>query len=99
MKTYRWKIKQRPFIDFCFYTNSTTERDGLIDKLLAISGQGPIDVSNLEANFSYIFKAPSKLVKIDVNGLASPDEFWSEERREAWKKAYIAKHYKEETQE
>jgi len=31
--------------------------------------------------------------------MPSLDEFWSEERREAWKKAYIAKYYKEEVQE
>ena len=83
--TNGWKIKQIPFVEFCFYTNSTSERDGLIDKLLAVSGQGPIDVSNLEPNFSYIFKESSKLFKIDVDGLASPDEFWSEEELNAWK--------------
>ena len=97
--TNGWKITQRPFVEFCFYTNSTYERDDLIYKLLALSVQGPIDISNLKPNFNYSFRGHNKLVKIDVDGLASPDEFWSEERREAWKKAYIAKHYKEETQE
>ena len=97
--TNGWKITQRPFVEFCFYTNSTYERDDLIDKLLALSVQGPIDISNLKPNFNYFFRGHNKLVKIDVDGLASPDEFWSEERREAWKKAYIVKHYKEETQE
>ena len=97
--TNGWKIKQRPYVEFCFYINSTSERNDLIDKLLFISGQGPIHVSNLEPNFSYSFRGHNKLVKIDVDGLASPDEFWSEERREAWKKAYIVKHYKEETLE
>ena len=96
--TNGWKIKQRPFIQLCFYTNSTSERDDLIHKLLTAAGQGPIDVSNLEPNFSYSFIGHSELVKIDVDWLASPDEFWSEERREAWKKAYITKHYKQETQ-
>jgi len=85
--TNGWKIKQRPFIEFCFYTNSTSERDELIDKLLAISGQGPIDVSNLEPNFSYSFIGPSKLVKIDTDGLPLPDEFWSEEELDAWRDA------------
>ena len=97
--TNGWKIKQKPFIQFSFYTNSTYERDDLIDKLLFISSQGPIDVSKLEPNFSYSFRGHSKLVKIDLDGLPSPDEFWPEERKETWKKAYIAKHYKEETQE
>ena len=90
--TNGWKIKQKPFILFSFYTNSTSERDDLIHKLLTAAGQGPINVSNLEQNFSYSFIGHSELVKIDVDGLASPDEFWSEERREAWKKAYIVKH-------
>jgi len=97
--TNGWKIKQIPFIEFRFYTNSTCERDDLIHKLLTAAGQGPIHVSNLEPNFSHSFTGNSKLVKIDIDGLPSPDEFWPEERRETWKKAYIAKHYKEETQE
>ena len=97
--TNGWKIKQKPFIQFSFYTNSTSERDDLIDKLLFISSQGPIDVSKLEPNFSYSFRGHSKLAKIDLDGLPSPEEFWPEERKGTWKKAYMAKHYKEETQE
>ena len=46
--TNGWRIKQRPFIEFCFYTNSTSERDDLIHKLLTAAGQGPINVSKLE---------------------------------------------------
>ena len=83
--TNGWKIKQRPSIQLCFYTNSTSERDGLIDKLLAISGQGPIDVLSLEPNFSYSFRGHSELVKIDIDGLPSPDEFWPEEELKAWR--------------
>ena len=90
-----WKIKQRPYVEFCFYTNSTSERDDLIDKLLAISGQGPIDVSNLEPNFSYSFIGHSKLVKIELDGLPSPDEFWPEEEVNAWRWA-VRKAEKEE---
>ena len=85
--TNGWKIKQRPFIQLCFYLNSTSERDDLIDKLLAISGQGPIDVSNLEPNFSYSFRGHTKLVKIDIDGLPSPDEFWPEEEVNAWRES------------
>ena len=83
--TNGWIIKQRPSIQFCFYTNSTSERDGLIDKLIAISGQGPIDVLSLEPNFSYSFRGHSDLVKIDIDGLPSPDEFWPEEEVKAWR--------------
>ena len=83
-----WKIKQRPCIELGFYTNSTQERDDLINKLLNIAGQGPIDVSQLEFNFSYYFKSETELKKIDSDGLPSPDEFWSEEQLAKWKKDY-----------
>ena len=48
----------------------------------------------LEPNVTYYFKASGSLedYKLDV----SPDEFWSEERLEKWKEAYIKKHYTEE---
>ena len=85
--TNGWKIKQRPFIEFFFYTNSTYERDNLINKLLSISGQGPIDISNLEPNFGYSFRNFNKTFKIDPDGLPSPDEFWPEEKMNAWRKA------------
>ena len=93
--TNGWKIKQRPSIQFCFYTNSTSERDGLIDKLLSISGQGPIDALSLEPNFSYFFRGHNELVKIDIDGLPSPDEFWPVEEVSAWREA-IRKAEKEE---
>lgn len=88
--TNGWKIKQRPCIELGFYTNSTQERDDLINKLLNIAGQGPIDVSQLEFNFSYYFKSETELKKIDSDGLPSPDEFWSEEQLAKWKKDYEA---------
>ena len=84
--TNGWKIKQKSFIQFSFYTNSTYERDDLIDKLLFISSQGPIEISKLEPNFSYSFRGHNKLVKIDLDGLPSPDEFSPEERKKTWKK-------------
>lgn len=88
--TNGWKIKQRPCIELGFYTNSTKERDNLINKLLNIAGQGPIDVSELDFNYSYYFKSETELKKIDCDGLPSPDEFWSEEQVEKWKKDYEA---------
>ena len=86
--TNGWKIKQRPFIEFRFYTNSTEERDELIDILLNIAGQGPIDVSKLEINFLYYFHSESELKKIDSDGLPHRDEFWSEEKVAQWRKDY-----------
>jgi len=86
--TNGWKIKQRPFIELRFYTNSTKERDSLIASLLNIAGQGPIDVSRLDKNYSYYFKSHIELVKVDPEGLPLPDEFWSEEKVSKWKKDY-----------
>jgi hypothetical protein len=83
-----WKIKQRPCVELEFHTNSTTERDDLINKLLNIAGQGPIDVSQLDFNYLYYFKSETELKKIDLDGLPSPDEFWSEEQLAQWKKDY-----------
>ena len=86
--TNGWKIKQRPFIELRFYANSTKERDSLIAGLLNIAGQGPIDVSRLDSNYSYYFKSHNELVKVDPEGLPLPDEFWSEERVTKWKEDY-----------
>ena len=86
--TNGWKIKQRPCIELGFCTNSTQERDDLINKLLNIAGQGPIDVSQLDFNYSYYFKSETELKKIDSDGLPSPDEFWSQEQLDQWKKDY-----------
>ncbi len=97
--TNGWKIKQRPFIELRFYTNSTKERDNLIYKLLKIAGQGPIDVSKLDINFSYYFNSESKLVKVDPDGLSMPDEFWTEEQRNAWRSQYEKRHCLEDKNE
>jgi len=86
--TNGWKIKQRPYIELLFYTNSTQERNQLIDKLLRIAGQGPIDISKLKVNYFYYFKSALKLIKINVDNLPLPDEFWSEKQLNNWKKDY-----------
>ena len=86
--TNGWAIKQFPYVELRIYTNSTKERDGLINKLLNIAGQGPIDVSKLEINFPYYFKSDSELKKVGFDDLPSPDEFWSEEQIAQWKKDY-----------
>ena len=86
--TNGWEIKQFPYVELRIYTNSTKERDGLINKLLNIAGQGPIDVSKLEINFPYYFKSDSELKKVGFDNLPSPDEFWSEEQVAQWKRDY-----------
>jgi hypothetical protein len=60
----------------------------LITRLLSISGRGPIDISKLEENYTYSFISHDTLVKVDPEGLPLPDEFWSEERVNNWKKEY-----------
>ena len=86
--TNGWTIKQFPYVELRVYTNSTKERDRLINKLLNIAGQGPIDVSKLEINFPYYFESEAELKKISFDDLPSPDEFWSEEQVAEWKKDY-----------
>ena len=69
-------------------------RNTLINQLINSVGHDPIAIDLLEPNITYYFKASGSLedYKFDV----SPDEFWSEERLEKWKEAYIKKHYTEE---
>ena len=86
--TNGWTIKQFPYVELRIYTNSTKERDRLINKLLNIAGQGPIDVSKLEINFPYYFKSDLELKKVGFDDLPSPDEFWSEKQVAQWKKDY-----------
>ena len=86
--TNGWKIKQMPYIALWFYTNSTEERDELINRLLSISGQGPIDIPKLDENYTYSFISHNTLVKVDPEGLPLPDKFWSEERVSNWKIEY-----------
>tara|TARA_B110000003_G_scaffold177181_1_gene176620 strand:+ start:1297 stop:1953 length:657 start_codon:yes stop_codon:yes gene_type:complete len=80
-----WKIKQLAYVELKFYTNSSLERDQLINKLLKVAGQGPINASKLEINYSYYFKSESKLIKINFDDLPDPDEFWSKEKVAQWK--------------
>ena len=84
--TNGWKIKQIPYIALWFYTNSSEERDELINRLLSISGQGPISISKLEENYTYSFISHDHLVKVDPDGLPLPDEFWPKERVAEWRK-------------
>lgn len=80
-----WRIKQVPYHEFIFYTNSISERNILINKLFKIGSQGPIDISTLEINFTYYFESSTNLKKLDFSDLPNPDEFWSEEKLDNWK--------------
>lgn len=92
--TNGWKIKEQPQIKFYFYTNSTKERDELIHKFFLISGQEPIQIENLIENVSYYYNADGTTYILE--DMPGPDEFWSEERKDKWKKEYAAKYYNEQ---
>ena len=88
--TNGWEIKQKAYSELMFYTNSTNERNQLILKLLSAAGQGPIDVSKLDINYTYSFESAVKLTKINFYDIPSPDEFWSEEQVAEWRKDVAA---------
>jgi hypothetical protein len=92
--TNGWKIKEHCYTHFTIYTNSLEERNTLINYLINSVGYDPITIDLMEPNITYYFKASGSLedYKFDV----TPDEFWSEERLQQWKEAYIKKNYKEE---
>ena len=48
-----WAIKNAMLNDLEFITNNTQERNLLFEKLISISGQGPIDINSLEINETY----------------------------------------------
>ena len=85
-----WEIKQKAYTELMFYTNSTDERNQLILRLLNVAGQGPINVSKLDINYTYYFKSAVKLTKINFYDIPSPDEFWSEEEVTQWRKDVTA---------
>lgn len=85
-----WEIKQKAFSELIFYTNSTDERNQLILRLLNVAGQGPINVSKLEVNYTYYFKSAVTLVKVNFYDIPNPDEFWSEEEVNEWRKDVTA---------
>lgn len=88
--TNGWEIRQKAYTELIFYTNTTDERNQLILRLLNVAGQGPIDVSKLEVNYTYYFKSAVKLTKINFYDIPNPDEFWSEEEVTQWRKDVTA---------
>lgn len=83
-----WKIKEQRYTHFTLYTNSTEERNSLINQLIKSVGYDPIVVDSLEPNFIYYFKASGSLLDY-ILGI-SPDEFWSEDSVREWKENYNA---------
>lgn len=95
--TNGWKIKEQPQIEFYFYTNSMEERNELIDKLLGIAGLEIKDKSVLIPNITYMLKVTGEVYPLDDELL--PDEFWTEEQRNAWRLQYQKKHNPEDENE
>ena len=50
-----WAIKAM-FLNVQFITNTVKERNQLFEKIITISGQGPIDINTLEINKTYILR-------------------------------------------
>tara|TARA_B100001093_G_scaffold469438_1_gene490168 strand:+ start:2618 stop:3160 length:543 start_codon:yes stop_codon:yes gene_type:complete len=48
-----WAIKNAFLNELEFITNNTQDRNLLFDKLISLSGQGPIDINSLEINETY----------------------------------------------
>lgn len=80
--TNNWRIK---IVANCFinmYTNSTTERNNVINKLIAIAGLNEIKLSKLENNYTY-YLSYTNPPNHEVSGIF-PDEFWSKEQIRNW---------------
>lgn len=80
--TNNWRIK---IVANCFiniYTNSTTERNNVIDKLIAMAGLNEIKLSELENNYTY-YLSYTKTPNHEDSGIF-PDEFWSKEQVMNW---------------
>ena len=67
------------FTELEFNTNSTKERDDLINKLLTISGIDPIDCSKLVPNMGYMISLGSNHLKTYYD-IPHPDRFWTKEQ-------------------
>ena len=80
-----WKMKMGKYIDMTFYTNTSAERNQLIDKLFSIEGT-KIDskkLNEMEYNISYYVEINGEITK---GRIKLPDEFWTEEEVDEWKK-------------
>lgn len=95
--TNGWKIKEQPQINFYFYTNSTSERNDLINKFFLIAGHELINIESLAENITYYYNPDGTFYILD--NLPGPDEFWSEKRKKKWKEEYSAIHYPKKNEE
>jgi len=84
--TNNWRFKLGTYVDMHFYTNSTQERNQLIIKLFSLQGSIVKNevINELQTNIAYITDLEGKFKAI--SSLILPDEFWSEEDVDNWKK-------------
>ena len=59
--TNGWVIRKNWFDELEFITNNTIERNSLLEKLITISGQGPIDINLLKINNKYTLSTNGKV--------------------------------------
>jgi hypothetical protein len=82
------RVRKRTLLDYNFYAPSTAERDALIARFIAMAGFDALDINQLVINCSYYlsYSQPPKVLLEECP--IGPDEFWSEEAVEAWRKKY-----------
>ena len=56
-----WAIQDKFLNSLEFITNNTQERNLLLQKLISISGQGPIDIDSLEINQTYTLQTDGRV--------------------------------------
>ena len=85
-----WNVRISGFhITLEFTTNSTEERNDLINKLIKISGIDPINCDELIPNVGYMISLDDYHLK-SFSNVPHPDQFWTEEQVERWRKWYLA---------
>ena len=85
-----WNVNISHFhLNLEFNTNSTEQRDDLINKLLELSGIEPIDCDRLTPNIGYMISLDNKHHLTTLCDIPHPDQFWTEDQVETWKKWYL----------
>ncbi|WP_299058018.1 hypothetical protein [uncultured Polaribacter sp.] len=75
------RIKLFSNLYFNINTNSTEDRNSLINLFMKVSGMPKFDIDTLKPNYDYYLRYKTAPVE---NGFAMPSEFWSKENRDAW---------------
>ncbi len=78
-----WCIKEQPHICFKMYTNSTSERNQLLQTFFSIAALPPFSLDKLKTNITYMVSHTKGVYALC--DLELPDEFWSSEKRQQWR--------------